>query len=133
MELSKKLSEDKFDDSSLYTLLSGSDCGLLDKVIGGYLYMNQPGALDGVIARKLYGSNMIHNVSRLEAYASCGYQFFLQYGLKLRKPEEYIVKSNNIGTILHYVMENFFSELKNIGVDYNRQSMEEHNISDEYI
>ena len=132
-ELSKEFSSENFVDSSLYTIMSESDNVYIDRLISGYLYNNQPGILNDAVSLRLYGNNMIHNVSRLESFSSCQFQFFLQYGLKLKKPEEYTVENNNIGTILHNVMEVFFSELKEKGVEYNKRSFEDNNITEEYI
>lgn len=132
-ELSKQMSEESFDDPSLYHLLSRLDKENINRLISGYLYMNQPGKLNEVVAEKLYGNRMVHSVSRLEAYTSCQYYFFLQYGLNIRRPEEYRVRNNDIGIILHVVMEGFFAGLKNMGVDYSKESMEKNNINEEYI
>ena len=111
-KLADDISKDRFEDPSIYHLIYNYDNERLNKLIEGYMYMNQPGVLNEHIAKKLYGDRMIHSVSRLENYASCEYQFFLQYGLKIRKPEEYKIENNHIGTILHSVMEYFFKDVK---------------------
>lgn len=123
-ELSHELSYDDMDDSSLYKVLSSTNNNKVRSMIEGYLYMNQPGVLNEVIARRLYGNRMVHSVSRLESYAMCEYQFFLRYGLKLNKPEEYKVENNHIGTILHAVMENFFRELRDGVISINMEEKE---------
>ena len=124
-ELAQDFSTDNFDDSSLYKILSTTDENRVSGMLDGYMYMNQPGVLNEAVSKKLYGNNMIHSVSRLEKYAACEYQFFLQYGLKLKKPDEYTVENNHIGTILHAVMEDFFKEIKENDIKLP--------VSDEYI
>lgn len=111
-DFAKELSEDNVTDSSLYHIMRHERPTVTDRILDGYFYDNRAGVLDKAIARKLYGEQMLHSVSRLETYAGCAYQFFLQYGLKLARREEYKVESNHIGTILHTVMERFFKQVK---------------------
>ena len=76
---------------------------------------------------------MIHTVSKLEAYAGCQFKFFLQYGLKLNKPDEYKVESSNIGTILHKVMEDIFMYFKNNNVEFDRESLTKAGMTTDFI
>ncbi|MGN0153876.1 MAG: PD-(D/E)XK nuclease family protein [Lachnospiraceae bacterium] len=108
----RQLSEDSLEDASVYHVMQEQDSSIISRILEGYFYNNEAGVLDKAIARKLYGENMLHSVSRLETYSGCAYQFFLQYGLKLAKREEYKIESNHIGTILHAVMERFFNKVK---------------------
>lgn len=100
------------DDSTTLHLLQENSKEQLFNLLDGYYYNNRVGVLDMGLAKKLYGKDMVHSVSRLETYSGCAYRFFLQYGLKLAKRETYTVESSNIGTILHAVMEHFFKEIK---------------------
>lgn len=111
-EFAKVVAEEAFNDSSLYRILYDNDGKSVADIISGYLYMNQPGALNENIALRLYGRDMIHTVSKLETFSECEYKFFLQYGLKLAKREEYKIEVNHVGTILHEVMEKFFHSIK---------------------
>ena len=110
-ELAKTFSKEEFVDASILKLLLEKDPDNTKIILDGYLYMNRPGALNEAVAKRIYGRRMLHSVSRLESFAACQYQFFLQYGLHLSKPEEYKVENNHIGTILHAVMERFFTEV----------------------
>ncbi|MBE5941844.1 MAG: hypothetical protein E7264_04800 [Lachnospiraceae bacterium] len=112
-ELAKQLSEEELTDASVYSIMKDECEDAVAKLLHGFFYNNEAGVLDRAIAKKLYGEQMIHSVSRLETYTGCAYKFFLQYGLKISKREEYTVESNNIGTILHAVMEVFFQKVKN--------------------
>jgi len=96
-----------------------------EKFLDAYFYNNENSALKNQLAKQLYGENMIHSVSRLETYSGCAYQFFLQYGLKLRKPEVYSIETNNIGTILHAVMEHFFTWVRDENIALDNTDMAE--------
>lgn len=122
------LSESKASDSSVFELIQQRNPIMMDQILDGFLYSNQSGVLDSLLARELYGEHMVHSVSRLETYSGCAYQFFLKYGLHLAKREEYKVESNHIGTILHAVMEQFFKQVKDGKLDLKQmtgQQMEE--------
>lgn len=125
----EELANNNINDSSMYKILMKMDREELQDIIKGYLYLNQPGILNEKIARKLYSRSfdfgagkddsgsaasckMLHSVSRLEAYSSCPYKFYLQYGLSIAKREEYKIETNHIGTILHAVMEEFFTKVR---------------------
>lgn len=121
----KGLSEGKMEDSSLYQIMKQECPKELEEMISGFFYDNHAGVLDRTIARRLYGEHMVHSVSRLETYADCAYQFFLQFGLKLRKREEYKVETTHIGTILHAVMERFFEQVRDGAIVPQRMEREE--------
>ena len=111
-EFARQLAEEDMKDSSVYSVMQMLNSVETARMLDGYFYNNEAGILNQAIARKLYGDCMLHSVSRLETYAGCAYKFFLQYGLRLAKREEYTVESNNIGTILHAVLEEFFKKVK---------------------
>ena len=62
---------------------------------------------------KLYGNKLITSVSKLEAFKSCPYEYFLQYSLKLKEREEFKIRNLDTGTFMHEVINLFFEELKN--------------------
>lgn len=110
--LANQLMTGYLEDSTILHLLQENSKEQLSNLLDGYYYSNRVGLLDAGLVKKLYGTDMVHSVSRLETYSGCAYRFFLQYGLKLAKRETYTVESSNIGTILHAVMEHFFKEIK---------------------
>ena len=99
-------------DTSLYHIMEERYGDDLKNIIDGYLYQNTPEYLRDDLIKGLYGNQMLYSVSKLESFSRCAFAFFLQYGLKIKKREEYKVESNNIGTILHEVMELFFASLR---------------------
>lgn len=110
--LANQMAEGLMEDSTILYLLQENYQEELSWLLEGYCYSNGVGVLDKKLVKKLYGTDMVHSVSRLETYAGCAYRFFLQYGLQLAKREIYKVESTQIGTILHAVMEHFFKEIK---------------------
>lgn len=125
MEFATSLAKENMVDSSLYQLMSTRKKEVLERILEGYFYNNQANNLNQKIAKKLYGEHMVHSVSRLESYAGCAYQFFLKFGLKIAKREEYTVETNNIGTILHAVMERFFVQVKEGAIEVQSIKKEE--------
>lgn len=111
-DFTERLAGGKMQDSSVLHIMQQRKPDTIRQILDGYFYNNDAGVLDRAIARSLYGEHMVHSVSRLETYAGCAYQFFLKFGLKLAKREEYTVETSNIGTILHTVMEQFFKQVK---------------------
>lgn len=75
-------------------------------------------------AESLYGELDRVSVTRLEQFASCAYEHFLTYGLKLSERELYQFEAMDLGNIAHESMERFSRK-----VDENR--MEWTNLSDE--
>lgn len=106
-----QLESEKQQDASVYQMMLKTQECRTRKMLDGYLYENRETVLDRSIARQLYGTHMVHSVSRLETYVGCAYQFFLQYGIQIAKREEYQMESNHIGTILHAVMQDFFEKV----------------------
>lgn len=111
-DFAAQMMHEAMEDASLYSIMEQQLMKQMEKIQQGYLYHNQAGNLDREIVKRIYGTNMVNSVSKLETYAGCAYQFFLKYGLKIYKRPEYKVESNNIGTILHGVMERFFQKIK---------------------
>lgn len=58
-------------------------------------------------AEALFGEKMYGSVTALEQYAACGYEFFLNHGLMLRKQGEFRTSYADIGTLFHDSLEIF--------------------------
>lgn len=78
----------------------------------------------------LYQKKLSTSVSRLEAYRKCGYSYFLQYLLDVKKRTETDYDYAKTGTILHNVLERFSSMLsrenipwEDISVDFAGESI----------
>ncbi|MCR5527465.1 MAG: PD-(D/E)XK nuclease family protein [Lachnospiraceae bacterium] len=70
-------------------------------------------------AKALYGDNSNASASRLERYAACAYQHFLQYGLKLREREEFSFERRDMGTLLHGVLQTCSAILQDRGMTFS--------------
>lgn len=61
------------------------------------------------------------SASKLETYNQCPYKYFHQYVLNIDESKDYHLQTNEIGTIIHYVLEknsNYFCNNKNIKFDH---------------
>ena len=64
------------------------------------------GSLSPEGVRRLYGKKLRLSASRVEKLASCRFAFFCQYGLKAKPHTPAGFEPPEVGTFLHYVLEN---------------------------
>lgn len=57
-------------------------------------------------ALKLYSKTLNVSPSSIETYAKCPFYHFILYGLKLKIKEKYLFDSREVGTFVHYLLEN---------------------------
>lgn len=117
----------KIQDASIYHMMEKHCRQEFQDIMSGYLYHNQPSFLNKDIIKALYGTNLTCTVSKLESFSRCAFAFFLQYGLRINKREEYKIENTNLGTILHEVMELFFSTIKKDGISLKDLTDEQRN------
>jgi len=86
-------------------------------------YVAEP--LSEEIVRLIYGDTIRTSISRMETYAGCAYSYFLQYGMGLKKNEEYEFAAVDLGTIYHGVLDCFSSELERRGMTWLEFSKED--------
>ena len=70
------------------------------------------GSISKAVAAALYGSRLYASVTRLEKYASCAYEYYLEYGLHLREREIYDFAANDLGMAFHESLERYVNKLK---------------------
>ena len=70
------------------------------------------GRLSGEAVRLLYGSRIRMSASRMDKVRQCHYAYFLQYGLKAKQRETSSFDAPEIGTFLHYLLENVTREVQ---------------------
>ena len=63
----------------------------------------------------LYGKRMRISPSRLEAYSSCRFQYYCKFGMKAEPEEPAAFHPPEIGTFIHYVLENTARKVKELG------------------
>ena len=54
--------------------------------------------------------------SQVERYFSCPYAHYLQYGLKVQDRKEGVLRVNDVGTLVHAVLERYFKKVTKAGL-----------------
>ena len=77
-------------------------------------------AVDGSLQKDtvdlMYPSDMALTQSRIDAYVSCPFAYYLRYSLNLSENGKAEFDARNIGTFIHAILENFFDEVLHGGV-----------------
>ncbi|MBQ7097303.1 MAG: exodeoxyribonuclease V subunit gamma, partial [Clostridia bacterium] len=76
-------------------------------------------------ARKLYGSNLVFSVSKLEKYNACAFSFFMRYGLLAQERLLGGLNPSDTGNILHSVLCDYFKGKAEENADYSAISRED--------
>lgn len=97
----------------LYEYYQNSEPQILSRIQQGMGYNNVEHYISPQTAARLYGTILNTSVSRLETYSRCPYQFYLEYGLGLKKREKNEVTLGDIGNLLHHVVEQIFKRVEN--------------------
>ena len=79
-------------------------------------------------AKQLYQSVLRGSASQLEKYASCGYAYFMQYGLRLNQRAEHAVEFFDIGNIVHEALQLYTQQLLQEGKNWQELSEQEQHI-----
>lgn len=64
------------------------------------------GSLSRAAVRALYGDRITMSASRLERLRSCHFAYFMEYGLRAKPREPAAFDAPQIGTFLHFLLEN---------------------------
>ncbi|MBQ2830791.1 MAG: PD-(D/E)XK nuclease family protein [Oscillospiraceae bacterium] len=73
------------------------------------------GRLSPDAVRSLYGERFYMSASRVDKARRCHFAYFLQYGLRARRREKSSFDAPEIGTFMHYILENVTSEILLLG------------------
>lgn len=73
------------------------------------------GRLSPRMVEQLYGKRLRLSASRIDQFASCKFAYFCQYGLKAKPHEPARFSPPEIGSFMHYVLENIAREVKALG------------------
>lgn len=87
----------------------------IDGLVETAFFVHEDRPLPRAVATALYGASLLNSVSRLETYAACAYEHFLQYGLRLRERGEYSFEAVDMGNLFHGVLEIFSEKLEGHG------------------
>lgn len=91
------------------------------------------GRLSPDAVRTLYGEQIRMSASRMDQVNSCHFAFFMQYGLKAQERRKAGLDAPEIGTFLHYLLENTAREAKLRGGFQNLSEEELHRLISQYI
>ena len=69
------------------------------------------GRLSPEAVRSLYGGTVAMSASRLDRVKTCHFGYFMEYGLRARERKTAKFEAPEIGTFLHYLLENVLREL----------------------
>ena len=91
------------------------------------------GRLSPRMVEQLYGKRLRLSASRIDKFASCKFAYFCQYGLKAKPHEPASFSPPEIGSFMHYVLENTAREVKTLG-GFKQVSQEQlRQLCDQYI
>lgn len=69
-------------------------------------------AIERETAENLFGKKINMTQSRIETFNGCAFKFYCNYILKLDEGKKAELDNANVGTLVHYVAENFLREAK---------------------
>ena len=95
------------------------------RAVSGIYYSNIPQNISKENIEKLYGNTLKTSVSRLESYRKCPFSFHMTYGLKLKEKDELKIEAIDTGTFMHEVIDTFFKEIDDNGLNVKEISEEE--------
>lgn len=97
----------------------------MERLVLQAFYTYREAGLPRAAAQALYGAMLMNSVSRMERFAECEYQHFLEYGLHLVEREECGVTPQDMGTFCHEVLSRFSEGLTQRGLNWFTFTKEE--------
>ncbi|MBQ3497284.1 MAG: PD-(D/E)XK nuclease family protein, partial [Oscillospiraceae bacterium] len=91
------------------------------------------GRLSPEAVRSLYGERFYMSATRVDKARRCHFAYFMQYGLRARRRETSTFDAPEIGTFMHYILENVTREVKDLGGWAEVDDAHRHAIVERYI
>ena len=91
------------------------------------------GSLSPSAVRAIYGERVSMTASRLERLRSCHFAYFMEYGLRAKPREPASFDAPQIGTFLHYLLENVTRDVLRQGGFAAVDNKELHRLTRQYI
>ncbi|MCI8398853.1 MAG: ATP-dependent nuclease subunit B [Oscillibacter sp.] len=91
------------------------------------------GSLSPEAVRGLYGRQITMTASRLERLRSCHFSYFMEYGLKAKPRTRAAFDAPQIGTFLHFLLENVTREVQGRGGFAQVKTRDLHALVRQYI
>lgn len=86
---------------------------ILNQNIHNYIQSkNQPSDIHPDLIQQLYSSTM--SVSQIETYNKCPFLYFIQYGLNIYPTKDKKLMSNELGSLVHYILAENIDKSKDI-------------------
>ena len=73
------------------------------------------GSLSPEAVRSLYGHSIAMSASRIDRVKSCHFGYFMEYGLRAKERKRAGFEAPEIGTFLHYLLENVNRDVRSLG------------------
>lgn len=73
------------------------------------------GRLSPEAVRSLYGHSIAMSASRIDRVKSCHFGYFMEYGLRAKERKKAGFEAPEVGTFLHYLLENVNRDVKALG------------------
>lgn len=98
---------------------------LVRATLPALVYSNAVRPLPRELATALYGDPLVTSVSRLERFASCPFQHFARYGLRLEERAVLRLDPARIGTLTHAVLKAYVDWVREGELDWHALTDEE--------
>ncbi len=79
--------------------------------------VNDSLSLSPEVCGESFGAELALTQSKIDSYVSCPLAYFCKYELKLKDNERAEWNANNIGTFIHAILENFFTAVRDGGMN----------------
>lgn len=76
--------------------------------------------LGGEALSAIYGSELALTQTRIDSYVKCPFSYFCKYNLGLSDSAPFEVGHSGVGSFVHAILENFFSEVKRENIDISK-------------
>jgi len=91
------------------------------------------GSLSRMAVQALYGNRITMSASRLERLRSCHFSYFMEYGLKAKARKPATFDALQVGTFLHYLLENVTRDVLDRGGFAEVNDTEIHRLTQQWI
>ncbi len=88
---------------------------------------------DTALVDKLYGKKIRMSASKVDKFASCKFRFFMEYGMGAKPEKKYKMDAPEVGSFIHYVLENTCREVGENGGFSALPTEDIRKISEKYV
>lgn len=108
-----------------YLMKAEAGKSLLQTIFSSLSYKNTPETLNSDIVTDLYGETIHASVSKIESFYQCEYQYFVNYGLKIKEREIFGLSPAATGEFFHEALDYLFKVLIREGISLANINQEE--------